>query len=261
MSTSLLQSTALNARVVWALLLREVLTRYGRNNIGVLWMFVEPMIFTLLVSALWSVTKAYHLSSLPIVPFAVTGYSSVLLWRNMPSRCIGSIDPNRALLYHRNVKVADIFFSRIALEFAGATTSFFVLACFFIGIEWMGPPDDILLVMLAWLMLAWFGAALAILLASFNEETHLIERIWHPVSYIMFPLSGAAFLVSALPKNFQEFVLVLPMVHGTEALRHGYLGPAVDPVYDLGYMFTCNLVLSVLGFAKMRKISAGVTVE
>ena len=31
-------------RVIGALLLRELLTRYGRNNIGFLWLFVEPRV-------------------------------------------------------------------------------------------------------------------------------------------------------------------------------------------------------------------------
>src|SRR3954468_3184908 len=88
-------------RVIHALLMREILTRYGRHNIGFLWLFVEPMIFTTGVTILWSLTKSVHGSTLPIVAFALTGYSSVLLWRNMPARCIGAIEPNLSLMYHR----------------------------------------------------------------------------------------------------------------------------------------------------------------
>ena len=40
---SLLQSWKIQRRVVWALTLREILTRYGRHNIGFLWLFAEPM--------------------------------------------------------------------------------------------------------------------------------------------------------------------------------------------------------------------------
>jgi hypothetical protein len=43
------------------------------------------------VTALWTATKSVHGSDLPIVAFALTGYSSVLLWRNMPGRCIGAL--------------------------------------------------------------------------------------------------------------------------------------------------------------------------
>ena len=107
-STSLRRSFTIQLRVIGALLMREVLTRYGRHNIGFMWMFVEPMLFTLGVMAFWSFSKMNSHSSIPIVAFSVTGYSSVLLWRNMPARCVGAIEPNLALMYHRNVKVFDI---------------------------------------------------------------------------------------------------------------------------------------------------------
>src|SRR5690348_16705535 len=103
-------------RVIFALLMREVLTHFGRHNLGFLWLFLEPMIFTLAVTALWTATKAVHGSDLPIVAFAITGYSSVLLWRNMPSRTIGALGPNLSLLYHRNVRPIDIYLARLLLE-------------------------------------------------------------------------------------------------------------------------------------------------
>ena len=93
-AVSLVQSWAIQRRVVWALVMREILTRYGRHNIGFLWLFAEPMLFTLGVTALWTATRAVHGSDIPIVAFAITGYSSVLLWRNMPSRCIKALEPN-----------------------------------------------------------------------------------------------------------------------------------------------------------------------
>lgn len=129
---SLARSWTIQRRVIGALLIREILTRYGRHNIGFLWLFVEPMLFTIGVTALWTFAKAAHGSSLPIVAFALTGYSSVLLWRNMPGRCIAALEPNLSLLYHRHVKIIDIYYSRIVLEAMGATISFVVLALFFI---------------------------------------------------------------------------------------------------------------------------------
>src|SRR5512139_3637515 len=108
MSDTLSNSWRIQRRVLGALLMREILTRYGRHNIGFLWLFVEPMLFTTGVTTLWTLTKSVHGSSLPIVAFALTGYSSVLLWRNMPARCINAIYPNLSLMYHRNVRVIDI---------------------------------------------------------------------------------------------------------------------------------------------------------
>jgi capsular polysaccharide transport system permease protein len=260
-SISLRRSLAIQFRVIGALLMREVLTRYGRHNIGFLWLFVEPMLFTLGVTALWMMSKETHGSNLPIVAFAVTGYSSVLLWRNMPNRCCSAIEPNLALMYHRHVKIIDIFASRILLEIAGTTTCFITLAFFFTAVGLMKAPEDIFKIMLGWFMIAWFGAALALLIGALCARSEIVEKMWHPMAYLLFPLSGAMFMVNWLPPAAQKIVLLLPMVHGVEVLREGYFGSMLHAHYDIAYMSTCNLVLTLLGLAQERVVSRQVTPE
>lgn len=255
MSDTLANSWRIQRRVLGALLMREILTRYGRHNIGFLWLFAEPMLFTLGVTTLWSLTGAHRFSSIPIVAFAITGYSSVLLWRSMPSRCIAAIEPNLALLHHRNVRLFDIFLSRILLEAAGTTISFVVLVLFFWGIGWVSPPEDVLKLFSAWLMLGWFGASLALLLGSLAGSSELVDKLWHPAAYLLFPMSGAAFLVDSLPKEAQKVVLFLPMVHGVEYLREGYFGSAVTAHYDIAYMASFNAILTFAGLIRLRAIS------
>lgn len=259
--TSLAESLAIQRRVIGALLMREVLTRYGRNNIGFLWLFVEPMIFTLGITALWFFVRANHVSNLPIVAFAVTGYSSVLLWRNQTSRSIGSIGPNRALMFHRNVRLMDILVARDLLEMAGATTAFIVLAIAFTATGWMELPEDLLKVSLAFFLLAWFGAALSILMGCWSEQSEVVEKVWHPLSYLMFPLSGAAFIVDALPPSAREVVLYIPMVHGVEYLREGYFGSLFTAHYDVAYLVGWNLVLTLLAAAKLRVVTRELVLE
>jgi capsular polysaccharide transport system permease protein len=256
---SFLSSLAVQRRVVGALLMREVITRFGRENLGVLWLIGEPMMFTLGVATLWSAAGLSHGSSLPIVAFAITGYSSVLMWRNSVGRCNSAIQQNMNLLYHRNVQVIDVFITRIILEMAGATASFIVLSLFFIAIEWIAPPVDLLLVVLGWLMLAWFGASLSLVVGAATAYSEIVERIWHPTAYLLFPLSGAAFMVDWLPPAAQQVVLLLPMVHGVEMIREGYFGNAVHTHYDAGYMALCCLGLTFVGLYLVR--DAGRRVE
>jgi ABC-type polysaccharide/polyol phosphate export permease len=254
-------SWIIQRRVIGALLMREVLTRFGRHNIGFLWLFVEPMMFTLGVTALWTLVGAAHGSNLPIVAFAITGYSSVLLWRNMPGRCISAIGPNLALMYHRHVKVMDIFAARLLLEGGGATISFAILGLFFSALGWINPPDDIGKVLQAWFMLAWFGCSLALLMGAWSEQSEIVEKLWGPASYLLFPLSWAAFMVDALPTVAQDFVLLLPMVHGVELLREGYFGSTFKAHYNIGYMALICIGLTLLGLAKTREISRTVMPE
>jgi capsular polysaccharide transport system permease protein len=189
----------------------------------------------------------------------VTGYSSVLLWRNCAGRTIGAIGANLPLLFHRNVKVMDVLLTRIVLEVAGATGSFAILAMFFTSIGWMEAPTDMLGVIFGWFMLAWFGTALALLIGAATAYSHIVEKLWGPTSYLLFPLSGAAFMVDWLPPAFQKIVLLLPMVHGVEILREGYFGNAVRTHYDLGYMALVCLLLSFAALYFVR--DAGEKVE
>jgi ABC-2 type transport system permease protein/capsular polysaccharide transport system permease protein len=255
------RSWEVQLRVLGALLMRETLTRYGRHNIGFLWLFVEPMIFTLGVTALWTFSRGLHGSDLPIVAFALTGYSSVLLWRNMPGRCIGALRGNLALMYHRNVKILDIYLARVILEFAGATMSFTALGTLYISLGILAPPQDIIKVVSGWLLLAWFGSALAIFLGALSHRHEIVDKIWHPAAYLLFPLSGSAFLVAALPPAAQDLVLYIPTVHGVEMLREGWFGSRARAMYDFGYIIPFNMVLTAVAMLQVRRVARHVVPE
>jgi capsular polysaccharide transport system permease protein len=253
--TPLLRSFQIQRRVIWALVLREVITRFGRKNLGALWLLGEPAMFTAGVAAMWYGLDLHHSSNVSVFAFAVTGYSSVLVWRNTVSRCNTGIEANRSLLYHRNVRIIDVFASRIIIEVGGVTGSFLTLSALFIAIELMPVPEDALKVSMGFLLLAWFGAALGILIGSATAYSEIVDRLWHPVTYLSFPVSGAAFMVDWLPPAAQQAILYVPMVHGVEMLRDGFLGAAVRTHYDVAYFATVNLVLTLLGLSVQRSVS------
>lgn len=247
---------AVQRRVIHALLMREVLTRFGRHNIGFLWMFVEPMVFTLFVAGLWTLLGMGHVSSIPIVAFAVTGYSSVLMWRNVPSRLIRAVEPNAALMYHRYVRLLDVYLARSLLEVAGVFVAFITLTLVMWLLGVIAFPEDPFKVLLGVALTAWFGVALAFNVGALSERGELLEKVWHPLSYILFPVSGAAYLVDALPTYAQPYALLFPMVHGTELMREGYFGSVFTAHYSLPYLVGVNLLLTLLGLAQTRVVAA-----
>lgn len=261
MDGSLLSSIRVQRRVIGAMVMREILTRYGRHNIGFLWLFAEPMLFTLGVAALWMFVGLHHSSSIPIVAFALTGYSSVLLWRNMPSRCVGAVSPNLSLMHHRNVRVIDIYAARLLLEMAGATASFILLGLVFYAAGSLAPPEDVLTIIGGWLLLAWFGASLGMVVGALSEISELVDKFWHPMAYLLFPLSGAAFVVDALPERLRDGVLLVPMVHGAEMVRDGYFGSVIKAHYDVQYLALWCCALSLFGLALVRIVDSRVAPE
>lgn len=252
---SFVKSFRIQLRVIYALLMREIITRYGRHNIGFAWLFVEPMIFTLGIAGLWNYTKYAHGGTLPIIPFAVIGYSTILMWRNSANKVGSAVEANAGLLYHRNVKVIDVFLARIMLESLGATISFMTISLIFIAVGVMTWPANFLLMIYGWCLLAWFTVGLALIIGSVLQLSEILDRFWHPLTYLLFPISGTAFMVDWLPEPFRKIILYLPMVHATEMIRHGYYGDIVRTYEDPVYMMKCNLVILFIGLVLTRYVS------
>lgn len=261
LQTPFRRSLAIQLRVIGALIMREVLTRYGRHNIGFLWLFLEPMMFTLGITALWTVTRASHGPGVSIASFAVTGYSSVIMWRSALTRSIKALDPNLALLYHRNVTPADIYAARLILELAAATTSFAVLVITLVMLEVIDPPVDVVTMVEGWGLLAVFSSSIAFFFGPLSEKTELLERFMHTAMYLLFPLSGAAFLADWLPERARTVVLFIPMFNCVEMIRHGYYGEQIRTYEDPFYVLTVSAVLLAGGFALIARIRGEVEPE
>jgi len=246
-------------RVIHAVVARELLTRYGRNNIGFLWVFVEPMIFTLAIAWLWSVLKTGSMPGVSVVAFAITGYTSVLLWRNAATRCTQAMQTNWALMYHRAVTPLDLYLARILIEVCAATTSLAVMAAIFIAIGQMSFPQDPFRAVCAWFLLVGFAYGFAMVVGALASMSESFERIWHLLTYLLFPVSGAMFMVAWLPEPMREVVLALPMVHGVEMLRGAWFGSAVTSYENVPYLMLSIGVLVALGLLLIQK--AGRRVE
>nr|WP_314765483.1 ABC transporter permease [uncultured Neisseria sp.] len=256
--TSFWESLIIQKRVIGALLMREIITRYGRNNIGFLWLFVEPLLMTLIMVLMWKLFKVNNISTLNIVAFTITGYPMMMMWRNASNRAIGSISANMSLLYHRNVRVLDTIFARMLLEIAGATIAQIAIMSVLIAVRWIEMPADIFYMLLAWLLMAMFAIGLGLIICSVAFHFEPFGKVWGTISFVMMPLSGVFFFVHNLPQQLQHYVLMLPMVHGTEMFRAGYFGNSVITYGNPWFILLCNLVLLLLGLAMVTKFSKGV---
>lgn len=256
--TSFRESLAIQKRVIGALLMREIISRYGRNNIGFLWLFVEPLMMTLLILMMWKFLRADQLSSLNIVAFTLTGYPMAMMWRNASNRAIGAISANASLLYHRNVRVLDTIFSRVLLEVAGATIAQIAIMALLLAVRWIEWPADIFYMLMAWILMALFALGLGLVICSIAFKFEAFGKLWSTLSFIMLPLSGAFFFVASLPHQAQEYLLWIPMVHGTEMFRQGYFGSSVLTLENPWFLLLCDLVLLFVGLALVAKFSKGV---
>ena len=152
-----LQALGVQARVLGALIMRELHTRYGRENVGYLWMFLEPMLLASVIGLLHyeSGHGAYGGDIKPL-PFAVIGYTTFILFRGIVNRAEGAIEANAPLLYHRSVTVFDIVLARALLEFAAIFSTFAIIMTLIIFLGLADLPARPLYFILGWVLMWLF---------------------------------------------------------------------------------------------------------
>lgn len=249
-------------RVIHALMMREIITRYGRKNFGFLWLFLEPAIFTLGVTILWSIAKIGHgHRDFPITALVLTGYTASLAWRYGAGRTLAAVTANLALLYHPVVTVLDLLLSRIVLEIVGATGAFIFLVFLFSSVGLMDLPVSYWYVVIGWGLQIWFSASLSLLVGALGAAYETVDRIWHVMSYILFILSGAFFLVEWLPPELRTYALYMPTITNIELLRYGFVGDIMTPYYDIQYSAMFNLYLTFAACMAYKWIENKIEIE
>lgn len=255
--TTFIESLRIQNRVIKALCKRDILARFGREGIGFLWLFLEPAMFTIGMTVLMSFSPtldSHSSGSIPIAGFVLTGYSTITMWRGLTNRLLGGVSANKGLLYHRNVKVLDLIYSRAIVEISACLISLVFLTLIFAAIGMISLPDDPLKAVFGFFTFAWFSFSVACLFAYLGSVSHLFERVVHVALYLAIPLMGGFFMVAWVPVDLQTFLLWSPMVNSIELMREGYFGTSINAMYSISYLIEINSVLTLIGFILLRKI-------
>lgn len=250
----LFRGARIQARNISALMLRDLMLRYGRDNIGFAWVILEPMILTLGVMTIWSMMMGSVKSGITIIEFVLTGYMPLTLWRHLTNSMISFFRRSAPLLYHSSISLFDIVFARLFLEFIGTTAALLVV---WGSLNVMGVVNDVArwdLLIAGWLMMGWLGAMAGLLMASWTERYETAERFVQPMQYLLIPISGAFSLVEWVPKWGQDILSLNPMVHCFEVFRAGYFGPSVVTHYSFTYYLGCAFFLSCAGVAAVHHV-------
>ena len=249
------------ARVVKALILRELITRYGRDNLGFLWTFLEPALFTFLITLFWTYFRLHEGSDFPITAFIFIGYSQGLLWRNTIGQAFRAVGANMGLLYHSMVKPIDLVLSRFLLEFLSVTGGALMLGVVLVGLERVPLPYDWSYLLMGWFLMAWFGLAMALVFASLSVLVEVLEHFINAFLYIFWILSGALYAAAMLPPSVREYALYLPTLHNAEIVRYGFLGPVIEHYYSISYTVLFNLIATSVGLFLLRIAERKIEVE
>lgn len=237
----------IQGRVIWALTMRETITRFGREGLGVIWMVAEPAMFIVGVMVIFSHIESNATYS--IAEYLAVSYPTLLFWRNGTGRVTKALEINKSLLHHQPIRPMDIIYSRILLEFSGAAGAFFILYLVFIQLGICHWPADTLTMALGYILVIWFSFAFVLIMAALAELSETIERISHIILYLMLPFSGVFVPLYVIPEQFREMLLYFPLVDAVELFHSGYYGDKMPTYYKIDYTVFFILGMTLFGYA------------
>jgi capsular polysaccharide transport system permease protein len=258
---SLRKGWNVQVRVIGALMLRELTTRFGRENIGFLWVMVEPLLFAVLVGVLWRALKGPFEFGLDIIAFVVTGYLPLVMFRSAVNRGVKTFTANGGLMYHRQIKILDLLLVRFAIEVIGHSMAYLFIAVFLSVFGIFPVPYDMGFLLLGGFYYALFTFSIMLLVSPLSEMSELMEKIVPVTTYLMIPFSGAFYLMSALSPEAREVLLYSPPVHGMEMMRYGVFGPSIDPHFDYLYPLAFCMPCIAIGLVLCRRVRRILVIE
>jgi len=241
-------------RVVGALMMRELHTRYGRDNIGYLWLLGEPLMLAVVIALLHS-GESKSLGEINPVAFSVVGYTIFIMFRGIVNRSEGALESNLPLLYHKMVTVFDITLARALLEAAGTIMAFSVLFALCIVVDYTDFPPEPLYIFLGIMLVFWMSFAISLIITGITYEQRLLGRLVHPLTYFMIPISGAFFLVSWVPRPLRDYLLYNPLPQIFELIRYGAFEGTTLEFVDMPYIISCLMVMTLFGLLAVRAVA------
>ncbi len=244
----------IQAKVIFALMMRELHTKFGRRNLGYLWAFIEPANLAIGITALHMIDNrtGYFPMGFDAVTFAVTGYTPWVMFRSMINSSGMAILSNQTLLYHRRVTLPDILLSRAALDIALVMTVMFILQFFLWSLGQARLPDRPLEYLMGLGVMAWMGAGMSMIVAAGAEWSETFERFVHPAMYLMMAVAGVFLMPAWLPEPYATWLSYFPTQQAYEIIREGqwgfYTSHYIHPLYA---MFLC-LGSTSLGLLTLR---------
>lgn len=258
---SFLTGLKVQGRVLGALILRELHTRYGRSNIGYLWLIGEPLMLATVITLMHMNSSSHHEGGIHPAAFMATGYCVFIIFRGIFNRAEGAIEANQPLLHHHVVTIPDIMIARCSVDAIGCFLAFTILFTLGVMLGITPPPERPLHLLAGIGFMIWWSVSLAFIAVAVTYNKHSLGRMMHVLSYFSIPISGAFIPLGVMPPAALEYLRWFPMALIFEQVRYGAFRSAPSEYMAPGYVAIFCACLTYIGFLMVRRLRRRVAVR
>lgn len=241
------------ARTVFALILREMSTRYGRSPGGYIWALLDPIgAIAIMTFAFSLVIQAPALGS-SFVLFYTTGYIPFQVYQNISVTVSRSISFSKPLLFYPSVSWLDAVLARFILNALTAIIVGYIIITFVLALEKTQTVLEIGPILMAMGLAALTGLGVGVLNCAFSGFSPTWEIVWSIATRPLFLISGVMFSYETMPPIVQNILWYNPLLHISGIMREGFY-----PMYETQcgsplYVLIIALVTLTIGLALLRK--------
>jgi capsular polysaccharide transport system permease protein len=237
------------ARTIFALIIREMATRFGSKPGGYLWAFLDPAAHILLMTAIFSAIARIPPIGSEFLIFFASGFLALQFYTTIASQVAGAIKANKTLLTYPKVIPLDLVIARVVLQFSTVVIlSIVILWCAFL---YTGEKGRIELLPL--LESASVATAIGTGIGMFNvvafAKAPLYEKAFQIVTRPLFLISGVLILIEDVPSPYREWLLWNPIAHIVMWFRTGIYPYYRTDVLDKDYAVVFAMGALLIGMA------------
>ena len=240
-------------RAIFALIMREMATTYGRSPGGYVWAILEPVA----AIALFSVIFGFVFDAPPLGTsfglFFASGFMPLFLYMGLTAKIGQSILYSRPLLAYPRVRYFDAILARAILTFMTQILVGVIIIGMLVIVEDLDLSIDFGALGLAYLLCFFLGLGIGIFNAFMAAMFPIYQTVWAILNRPMFIVSGILYLIDPLPEYYRDILLMNPICHIVMIVREG-LYVSYDAVLASSiYVLAWSIVPAVLGLVFLNR--------
>lgn len=232
---------------VFALMMRELKTRFGAKKLGYFWAIAEPAAQASIMAIMFSFIGRNSLSGVPVALFMVSGLMPFKFFSKLMTQLAGSVKANKSLFTYRQVSIIDPLITRLIIE----VVTYIIVFCIILSVmAWIGfdvEMQNFLAFLMINILLIGLGLGMGILLCVASAYWEDTGKVVGMMMMPMFLMSGIFFTATMIPQKYLYLFDWNPIFHIIELIRQAMFVSYTSPVGDWQYVAFCALVANAVG--------------
>jgi capsular polysaccharide transport system permease protein len=242
------------ARVIGALILRDMRTRFGRKFGGYVIMVLWPVLHLFFLMLGYLMAHRIAPVGTSVTVFFGTGVLPYILCLYPARMIMLCLVQNQPLLQFPPVKAIDVIIARSILEIINSfwVVFIFCLGLFILDIDFM--PNNYSDAVLAILATIYLGFAIGFISAILYKLIRAWMAALIGLMILGYVASGAIIPIGTLPEWLRKLLWFNPIVHCVEWLRAGYYDGFGEGILSRAYLLSYATALIFIALVAERAV-------